>query len=410
MSLLTNQSEVNPNKAFWAPASGGGGGGGSNFNNINVSSINFTGNPGYISYTGSMAIDGLNSGTQDFTFASPATYQPVYPAGLPSTTACQFKMNAPDNQAYVQTSIGTDQAVFIDAVGAGGAAGIYINAGGVATTAIGCSTLTVSSINGLAPGGGGSVPMDLAVSTLTVNDEPTAQGAYLQMRANDVNLYGISCVSSSVGLAEIQLGYVGGRNQFYTGVGEIDQCFTSSITAVGGGPVSVTSAANFNNILNAGVSPVNISSLTVSSINGAAPGGFSPVNQYVPFITGSSSPPLWTLTVPQNTAGSPIPLTSTLITTPANTYLVSFSLVNGTNNDLTSITRLKLYTAGTDLPVRAYPGDAADFTAGGMASAVSVLVSGASALRLQAENSSTTTPTVLNFDNLNSVRITNLGP
>lgn len=39
MSVLTNQSEVNPNKAFWAPASGGGGGGGGNVSTISALTV-----------------------------------------------------------------------------------------------------------------------------------------------------------------------------------------------------------------------------------------------------------------------------------------------------------------------------------------------------------------------------------
>jgi hypothetical protein len=408
MSLLPNQSQVSPGESFWAPASGGGGGGGGIGPNPVVSSITVADGLITCSTVNGFVFVNTTTPVQDDAYIGEATIPLVAGAGAANV----IQINSASGSANTLfLAAGDDNAAYINSGSAGSASGnqaLLLQA-----SAVYMSSLNVSSINGAAPGGGGgSIPGDLTVSSLTLAGDPTAIGAELSQRAVDGNLYSIGCVSSSVSRGEILLGNVGGRDQAYMSVGEIDQCFVSSLKGVSD-PIVVGSGLTITGATNMGLSPVNISSLTVSSINSAAyppPTGTTVVNSIVPFATGSGDGNLWTLTVPQNTGGLPIALTSTLTTNPSHTYLVSYSLVNGSNNDLTSITRLKVYTAGpTAIPIRAYPGDAADFTSGGMATGVSMLVSGASALRLQGENSSATTDTTLYFDQLNSVRITDLG-
>jgi len=270
MSLLATATQSAPGVSLYAPASGGGGGGG---DLQNLSTIEFSAIPGQIIATAELDIDFINSGiVPDFSFQSPPSYQPRFPSGFASTNASIFTQNAPEGFGTYRVAVGKDEAVYIDASGANGLMGIYINAGAVITQAATISSITCSTINGAAPGGGGSVPADLAVSTLQLNDQPVANGARLRMRGADPNLYAVDVVDSNgTFVAGYNLGTSGGRNQFYTGVGEVDQCFVSSINGVGG-PIQVLNAMNIANVLTATTANVTMSTLTVSTINGIVPG------------------------------------------------------------------------------------------------------------------------------------------
>jgi hypothetical protein len=193
-----------------------------------------------------------------------------------------------------------------------------VNPGIFSTVALECS-----SINGAAPGGGGAT-----VSTftdLTVNN-PIALGATLNLRADDVDLYTIGCVSSSVTLAALSLGLTGGRNQVYTEVLEAPALYTSTITGttgvislnpngtdqiviggngapgdiriatVGGGNINIQGPTNVTSGLFNVPGTGSISSLTASSINGSVypPPATSLPSTYVNgvmsnFFQGSSS-------------------------------------------------------------------------------------------------------------------------
>lgn len=122
-----------------------------------------------------------------------------------------------------------------------------LNGAGGANVLVSISSLNVSSINGAAPGGG-SVPANLELSSLTLG------------------LPGVITGVSSL---------VGGGGILSVG----DQLAVSSITGLGGALLldgagyAINVAGSAVNILAA---PTTISTLLVSSINGAAPGGSVP--------------------------------------------------------------------------------------------------------------------------------------
>jgi hypothetical protein len=104
-------------------------------------------------------------------------------------------------------------------------------------------------------GGGGSVPANLAVSSLTVSEQQIGLSSICQIQAADPNLYTIQVVdSNSATVAGLSIGLVGGRNQVYidSNAQIPNSLWVSSITRC---------AEAF------------VSSFNVSSINGAAPGG-----------------------------------------------------------------------------------------------------------------------------------------
>jgi hypothetical protein len=138
---------------------------------------------------------------------------------------------------------------------ASNSSGLTVSDSGVyASPFLSTANLQCSSINGAAPGGGGSVPANLGVSTLTISDQPTAGGGTLVIEASDSDLYSFS-VSTLAGFA---LGTIGGRNQLYADTAEMDDLMVSSITAVAGANVQV-------------VKPMAVSSIIgVSTINGVA--------------------------------------------------------------------------------------------------------------------------------------------
>jgi hypothetical protein len=171
MSVLDNQSKLNPTQAFYAPASGGGGGGGGG-PNLTVSTITFPpaggGNPpgaGAILMSSQLLIDDPATGIAgDFSFTTNNGL--VGAAGAVSTTA--FSIYAPNNASVFNMYAGADQALYITGSASGGDPVLYFR--GIGNVNI--STLTCSTINGAVPGGGGgggggSVAGGIAVSSIT---------------------------------------------------------------------------------------------------------------------------------------------------------------------------------------------------------------------------------------------------
>lgn len=229
--------------------------------------------------------------------------------------------------------------------------------------------------------------------SLSISGQPTALSSILTIAASDTNLYTLQVTDSNAALvAGVDIGLVGGRNQVYINSNAQIQndLWVSSI--------SKCAAAT-------------VSSLTVSSINGAAPGGGGLSNFTVPFIAGSGDGTTWTAIVDSNTGGIPVALTSTLVVSPANSYLVSYSLFGGSNSDTAQYTKLSVYTAGGNSPViQTCPGLVSNnWLSNGFMGARSLIVSGASAIRLQAEDYSPTVSTILYFDQPTAFKVTNLG-
>ena len=123
------------------------------------------------------------------------------------------------------------------------------------------SSLNVSSLNGAAPGGGGGGAPPAVVSTIS---------SLVNVSTINVNSPGLITIAGGISVLD------------YVGAGSIS---TGSIVSIApGGAVSVpnlgtssiTSAAPQLNI----TAPTSVSSLIVSSINGAAPGGGGASLQY----------------------------------------------------------------------------------------------------------------------------------
>ena len=310
MSLLPNQSQVNADTAFFAPASGGGGGGGGGGPNPVVSTLTFPAavptpsgpTAGGIIFSQQLLLDDLATNIAgDFAFTAAQPY-PTGLAGATSTTS--LTIFAPQNGCTLTLGCGEDEVVYIDAAAGGGDPAMIIRGiGGISV-----SSMTISSINGQVPGGGGAGP-NLTISTLTTNvagyieapaiggslrleQDASVQGAHLNyissgvntsqlqfspssivanntsfqvsnpiagqplvIEANDTNLYNIGVP----GQASIEIGVVGGRKQMYASVGEIDDCMVSSIVAVAGAKIQM-------------LDPLIVSEIDgVTTINGAPP-------------------------------------------------------------------------------------------------------------------------------------------
>jgi len=296
MPLVPNQSFSQPTKALFAPLASGGGGGGGAGPNLLVSTLGV--NP-----TGAINMFTDNSfdtpTVNFFTNTSNTTNMGlgiVYGAnettsGSNAGVALGLYSNDVGNTYGALTCY---QVQLCDSIGNLAA---VLQAGPTPGSAY-ISSIFVSSLNGAAPGGGGgSVPPNLAISTLTLSDQPTALGGTLIFQSVDPNLYTIGVAdSNAISKGQIQIGTVGGRDQVYTTVAQIDQLFNSTINGATG--IISLNPAGADSIRLGGVGPpgditiaptgggtvnlnattnipgsANISSLTVSSINGAAPGG-----------------------------------------------------------------------------------------------------------------------------------------
>lgn len=448
MSLLPNQSQVNADTSFFAPAgSGGGGGGGPNLTvstivvnpttngitfpnatssftmqydtilneaNQPISTICFENNAPSVSLGLDVAVGGLyiigdggNVGSASSAHLNLAGTTLTVQAPVTGGT---ISLLSPTSVSSLSASTINAGAVYLENINAAGQYPYRMRANSgtafIENSNTGepgdltVSTLTVSSINGAVPGGGGSIPGNLTVSSLTLAGDPTALGGTLEFKAVDTDLYEIQSVSSSVLVAGLSLGTVGGRNQVYMDTAEADDLMVSSITAVAGGNIQM-------------LKPVAVSSIVgVSTINGAAypPAGSGVTNYQVPFIGGTVNTNQYIVNVDSNTVGIPVALTSTLITNSSHKYLVSYSLASGSNSDTTSYTQISLYAAAGGNPtMQTAPGYTNYWFYNGNVGSRSVIISGAAALRLEAGTNSASQSTILYFDNNVGFAIADLG-
>lgn len=171
MSLLSQQSQVNVDTAFFAPASGGGGGGGGP--NLALSSLVMN---GLTAGTG-----GVISWAYDFPFTTTGIPNGqvglqqgvVQDSGGGNTNAVMTAVN--DGSGGGLTADFAAGRVIVGVQGTGGSATArptLFELNGLLNISPGASisSLTVSSINGAAPGGGGSVgPVLTNISTIQMN-------------------------------------------------------------------------------------------------------------------------------------------------------------------------------------------------------------------------------------------------
>lgn len=284
------------------PGGGGGGGNGS----ISVSSIR--GFPGQTSPGPSTILVAPGPGGNLALSGYPLTNNPngdiLLDTGIPANAlATTFQPGGAANAVLMISPSATGAQLNMAATDAGGALIASVNTSGNP------STLTVVSEN---------------VKFL----DPTALGPTLNIRASDTNLYEIDCVSSSVVLAGLSIGYVGGRDQVYIDTAEAPNFYTSTIKGstgqislnpsgteqirIGGvgapGDITIATVGGGNINLQGPViqtsgalsvpGSASISSLTVSSINGAAPGGGSSITRtQVPTLQNVSVPGTGSATV-----------------------------------------------------------------------------------------------------------------
>ena len=269
MSLLTNQSEVNANKALWAPASGGGGGGGGSGGNLVVSSISFNGQiaapieediqfPG--GYTGTVLADQfqIKSGTND---------------NLVFFDAENINISITDNTNQVKIGLDASGALTLLSIPSGPPPSIKM----LSPTFV--SSLTVSSINGQQPGGAITIPANLSVSTLTAANTvaatssitattfSAANGGFLAPQTNAQSFTGLLIGNPTaedayaqilyqwggVTSQDVEMRFVGHNNSAQTGL-SIQTSAVSSQTIVAG---TNGGYINLQGVNNAAVSSIN---------------------------------------------------------------------------------------------------------------------------------------------------------
>ena len=263
MSLIGQQVFVAPGLVFDGIGSGGGGGGLGG--NPVVSSITFNGDavdadiafPA--AYTAQFECDTLQfqavSGNNVITLDAAGTQGGgLYPTGDAAIVFPNQAFLSEDGGGNLSIKPGTSPGAYVaidtcipdcyrvqltDNTQPPGAAGtvaqiyasptsVFIGNAVQSSFALSVSSLNVSSINGAAPGGGGSVPGNLSVSSLTLQGDPAASGGVLNIFANDTDLYTFS-VSSATTYADFGLGLIGGRQQVYAETLEAPQFFASTI-------------------------------------------------------------------------------------------------------------------------------------------------------------------------------------
>lgn len=273
---LTVVDKANVSQSY----AGGGGGGGGGGPNPQVSSLS-------VNDSGNVLMTWNNGGaTLNFGFEATNTSSFILQQGIGVSGT---KVAGPEGCIQVLEKDGGANQVFapLQASGfevcatayPGGAfAGLYFSSiGSVLYSAVGqpltidapagvsVSSLTVSSINGAAPGGGGSVGPNPTFSTITFN--------------NASALYNLSSITPYPQALSIDDGAGGAAVEFNLANANA----ILAISASGGNGGTLTSIANDvdliiqsaggnNNIVIDGPT-TTISSLTVSSINGGAPGG-----------------------------------------------------------------------------------------------------------------------------------------
>ena len=367
LPLLTNRA---PDAALYAPA-GSGGGGGSVGPNLTLSTLALAGSadlaPSLFTTGASSQININANGGVIFGDMPPNLGASVNIYGGQGQIWC---IDSADNVALQILPDGTGKCVLTQGTGGTGIA-----------------LSNISSINGSAPGGGGATVSTF--SDLTVSN-PIASGATLNLRADDTDLYDINCVSSGVALAGLSIGLVGGRNQVYMDVAEVPALYTSTITGttgvislnpngtdqiviggngapgdiriatVGGGTINLQGPVNQTSGLMNVPGSASISSLTVSSINGAA----YPPAPTIPQAVGQNWVPYDT-TIPSGTLpGIQNYSTATLTPVYSTTYMfqmsgnltseVSFS-GSGNTNPVTNVAQTSNANFGIALSIDGGP-------------------------------------------------------
>lgn len=304
--IVPNVSHSAINKPYWAPAGSGGGGG--NGPTIQVSTIQF--GPGLfglgtiditepttlvINNATTAAVNDIQFTTANSTeYPSPATFIEINAPGSGNS----LKIVAQDSGESLIQADDTIQLV---------TSSISL----LAPTSI--SSLTVSTINGVVPGGGGSAGPDLTVSTLTVSDSGSINfdtQLLLQSSGNGQALFTKAIDNTNVaiqatdGNAVVYLGAVNGMGGGYIATAYnqplniLPSTIISTLTvstlnqgSLGnlsiGGSVSVfnqlaCSAVSTNVIAPVSGTNVTISSILVSSINNAS---YPPQSSLYPFIS-----------------------------------------------------------------------------------------------------------------------------
>jgi hypothetical protein len=188
MSLLSQQSQVNVDTAFFAPASGGGGGGGGGGPNLTLSSI--------VMNSLSAAPFGTGAISWAYDFPNNSAAMPAGQVGLQQglvkdsagndTNAVVAAINA---SGSAQTADFAASRILVGTQGTGSlnaAVPTLFNVSGLLSIAPGASisSLTVSSINGAVPGG--SISADLSVSSLAAANTVST----LCLNLQDINSLG----------------------------------------------------------------------------------------------------------------------------------------------------------------------------------------------------------------------------
>jgi len=243
MPLLPLKTQVNATTPLYAPASGGGGGGGGGGPNLVVSTLtaqNGISSSGDITTTANLAFPtGIVGSEATVGVNIIAGY--TNPIPTEGSRLLSVELDTTAGQVYGPFGVGSLELIGITSGGTVAPCRLTSDAQGgmflIAASSIVAqcpSTINFSTsqflVNGLPVGGGGAIPGDLTVSSLTLAGDPSALGAELQMVASDTNLYEINTVSSSVKLAGLSMGLVGGRNQVYIDTAEAPNFYTSTIT------------------------------------------------------------------------------------------------------------------------------------------------------------------------------------
>ena len=253
MSLLPGLTYSAPGVPLYG--SGGGGGGGAN---PQVSTLTFAPN-GVVNMTTSLVFNSQNTGSfTDFTMDSGISANAIVTGFSPGGLA--------NVQALSPPSGGNGVGINVASTDAGGAVIAAANGNGnpstlsiIADRVIMPYDLAVSSINGATPGGGGSVPADLNLSTLTVAGATILRG-------------GLNMSNTSISLAS------DGHSGLYWNAGDNNTYITGTSTAqvvigteAAPGQLQIgDTSINVATALYATSQAVNFSTLNVSTINGAA--------------------------------------------------------------------------------------------------------------------------------------------
>lgn len=272
-TLGPNQTNISPGVPFFAPAGSGGGGGSANqsFSTISFPVSNQT-TEGVVNYAGNLSFNDSTTAVKNTIGFHNGNNYPGMPADV---TAIQLAAPV-GNQAVTVIGAADDGSSYISATNTGSTPAPLVLSG----SGVSISSLTVSSINGAAPGGGGTVGTDLSLSTISFPiGNQTTQGIIRYTRL--------------LTLDNSQTGNASDYILFTTTPGDQARTPLSTTTLLinssSGGAASLAFGAgeDNNNYIISGLSgasvgqalaPLNVyatglitSSITVSSINGITP-------------------------------------------------------------------------------------------------------------------------------------------